>query len=215
MPLLIEPESTADIPAIRELVLAAFADEPAVDDLVDDIRSSRQYEPELSLVARIDGRVAGFVMISHAELVEEPPSAPHRIAGGSVDHSDGPARAGAEAADAAADQPAGPTGGVRRHDVLTLSPLAVAPDRQRHGIGSALVRAVLAAADLAGGGLVTLEGSPTFYGRLGFRPAAAAGVTMHLPDWAPPEAAQVFLLSGYRSAVRGRLVYPPAFDAVT
>lgn len=34
-----------------------------------------------------------------------------------------------------------------RQDVLTLSPLAVHPDHERHGIGSALVREVLSLAD--------------------------------------------------------------------
>jgi putative acetyltransferase len=185
MPLLIEPESVADVPAVRDVALAAFPDEPGVADLVEAIRFSPQYEPDLSLVARVDGRVAGFVMISHAELVED----------------------GAG--------PTGETDAARRHDVLTLSPLAVAPDRQRRGIGAALVRVALAAADLAGAGLVTLEGSPRYYGRLGFRSAAEAGIVMHLPDWAPPEAAQVYLLRGYDPSARGRLVYPPAFDAVT
>lgn len=173
---LIEPESVADIPAIREVVRTAFAHQPPVPDLVDAIRASPQYEPRLSLVARVDGQVVGFVMVSHATLVDDA-------------------------------VPGGPG-----HDVLTLSPLAVAPDRQRRGVGSALVRAALAAAEEAGAGLVTLEGSPAYYGRLGFRPAADLGITFTLPEWAPPEAAQALPLSGYRPEMRGRLVYPPAFD---
>ncbi len=186
----IEPESGADLPAIRRVVGAAFAHDPKVADLVEAIRDSPQYEPELSLVARAGGAgdVVGFVMISHATLVD--------------DGADGTTGAPAER-------------GRRDHDVLTLSPLAVTPEWQRRGIGSALVRASLSAAGATGAPLVTLEGSPTYYGRLGFRPAVEAGITMRLPDWAPPEAAQVYRLAGYRPQVRGRLVYPPAFDAVT
>ena len=101
-----------------------------------------------------------------------------------------------------------------RHDVLTLSPLAVDPAHEREGIGSALVRAVLDAAEARADlpRLVTLEGSPVYYGRLGFVFAPDHGVTFALPDWAPAEAAQVYLLRGHDPALRGRVAYPPAFD---
>jgi putative acetyltransferase len=83
-----------------------------------------------------------------------------------------------------------------RREVLTLTPLAVLPHFQRHGIGSALVRAALHAAERLGEPLVVLEGSPGYYGRLGFRFAGDHGITIDLPHWAPREAAQVFLLQG-------------------
>jgi putative acetyltransferase len=38
---------------------------------------------------------------------------------------------------------------------------------------------------------------------------------IHLPDWAPPEAAQIYRLRNYDPAIRGQVVYPPAFDAAT
>lgn len=101
-----------------------------------------------------------------------------------------------------------------RHDVLTLSPLAVAPEQQGRGIGSTLVRAAIDAADAAGEGLVALEGSPRYYGRLGFTYAPDSGISIMLPDWAPAEAARVYRLRAYDPTVRGRLVYPPAFAAV-
>jgi putative acetyltransferase len=151
---------------------AAFAHHAEVVDLVELIRASPHYVPEFALVARVEGEVAGFVMISGAPLVSD----------------DG-----------------------TQHDVLTLSPLAVAPVRQGHGIGAALVRASLAAADDAGAGLVLLEGSPKYYGRLGFTPAADAGITVPLPAGVAPEAAQIYRLREYDPSVRGRLVYPPAF----
>lgn len=173
-PVVIEPERPADAAAVRDVVTRAFAEQAVVADLVELIRASPQYVPELALVARVGPAVAGFVMLSHAEVV-------------------------------AADG---------RHDVLTLSPLAVAPEFQQRGIGSDLVRAGLAAAGATGAGLVTLEGSPDYYGRLGFTYAPASGVTIDLPTWAPAEAAQVYRLDAYNSAVHGRLAYPPAFDIV-
>jgi putative acetyltransferase len=98
--------------------------------------------------------------------------------------------------------------------VATLSPLAVAPDRHGEGIGGALVRAVLARSDELGEPMVVLEGAPAYYGRFGFEPAAAHGIHIDLPSWAPPEAAQVMRLERHDPAWRGRVVYPPAFDDV-
>lgn len=175
MSVVIEAECRDDAGAVRDVVRRAFHHHQAVAELVELIRASPQYVPELALVARIGGDVVGFVMLSHAEVVES---------GGS------------------------------RHDVLTMSPLAVAPEHERQGIGSALVRAGLAAAEAYGAGLVTLEGSPTYYGRLGFRFAPDFGITINLPDWAPREAAQVYLLAAYDARVRGKLEYPPAFAAI-
>jgi putative acetyltransferase len=105
--------------------------------------------------------------------------------------------------------------GAAERRVAMLSPLAVAPHRQRRGIGSALVRAVTARVDAAGEPLVVLEGSPAFYGRLGFEHAVPLGIEIDLPDWAPAEAAQVLRLTRYDPAVRGTVSYPPAFDALS
>jgi hypothetical protein len=38
------------------------------------------------------------------------------------------------------------------------------------------------------------------------------GITIELPDWAPPEAAQVLRLSRYDAGVRGEVEYPPGFN---
>jgi len=105
--------------------------------------------------------------------------------------------------------------GDARRPIASLSPLAVEPGHQRAGIGSALVREVVQRADAHGEPLVVLEGSPRFYGRFGFEFAVPLGIHMDLPDWAPPEAAQVRRLVRYDSSFRGHVVYPPAFDEVT
>ncbi|MEY2405696.1 MAG: putative acetyltransferase, partial [Acidimicrobiaceae bacterium] len=41
------------------------------------------------------------------------------------------------------------------------------------------------------------------------------GIRIDLPSWASPEAAQVLRLRSYDPSIRGRVVYPPAFDEVT
>jgi putative acetyltransferase len=104
--------------------------------------------------------------------------------------------------------------GARHHQVVSLSPLAVRPESQRQGIGAALVEAAVERTDQAGEPLIVLEGSPAYYPRFGFQPAARFGVAIHLPSWAPPEAAMVRPLRAYRADVRGTVVYPPAFDRV-
>jgi len=99
--------------------------------------------------------------------------------------------------------------------ILSLAPLAVTPDAQRGGVGSALVRAVAALADADGHPLIVLEGSPTYYSRFGFEDARTHDIQLHVPDWAPPEAGQVLRLTADDPAITGEVVYPPAFDGVT
>lgn len=99
--------------------------------------------------------------------------------------------------------------------IAILSPLAVAPAFQGRGIGSALVEEATARASLRGEPLVVLEGSPAFYGRLGFEHSVPYGIRIMLPSWAPPEAAQVLRLRDCDPSIRGLVVYPSAFDEVT
>lgn len=94
--------------------------------------------------------------------------------------------------------------------VPLLGPVGVLPERQGEGIGSALVRAAVRTTDDLREPLVILEGDPRFYGRFGFRPASRLGI-------APPTelADEVFMalaLHAYDPELRGRIVYPPAFD---
>lgn len=101
-------------------------------------------------------------------------------------------------------------------EVVVLSPLSVRPDRQGHGVGSALVHAVL---DLAGDRdepLVFLEGDPAYYSRLGFVAAGRLGFTAPSVR-IPPLAFQVWTAPSYSGGVSGTLVYPDVFwrhDAV-
>lgn len=76
--------------------------------------------------------------------------------------------------------------GVTESDVRAslLGPLAVAPARQRQGIGSAIVRAGLRRLENAGVDLVCVLGDPSYYGRLGFVPETLVEPPFRLPeDW--------------------------------
>jgi putative acetyltransferase len=101
--------------------------------------------------------------------------------------------------------------GTTRRRIANLSPLAVAPEVQRGGIGTALVREICARVDAAAEPLVVLEGSPAYYGRLGFEYCVPYGIHIELPHWAPREAAQVMRFRNYDPRLRGQVVYPPAF----
>ncbi|MDT0531691.1 N-acetyltransferase [Micromonospora sp. DSM 115977] len=95
---------------------------------------------------------------------------------------------------------------------LGLGPLGVLPAWQRRGVGSALMHAVLGAADAREEALVVLLGHPDYYPRFGFRPAVDLGVTPPQP-WGP----QYFMarpLSAWRSSIRGGFRYARPFDAL-
>ena len=66
----IRPERPSDAPAIGAVHVAAFpADEgPSVARLVEALRLLPGYDPELSLVAELDGRIVGHVMVGMAHL---------------------------------------------------------------------------------------------------------------------------------------------------
>ena len=94
---------------------------------------------------------------------------------------------------------------------LGLAPVSVAPDRQRSGIGSRLIRDGLARAAAAGWEGVFVLGEPAYYRRFGFSPALASG-------FASPYAGPYLMalaLAGALPARDGRIAYAPAFATLT
>ncbi|HJP75692.1 MAG TPA: N-acetyltransferase [Pseudonocardiaceae bacterium] len=96
--------------------------------------------------------------------------------------------------------------------VLGLGPLSVAPDHQRTGVGSALMHAVLGAAEALDEPLVSLLGDPAYYRRFGFQPSTDYGIEPPLAQWRPHF--QVRPLSAHVPALRGTFTYAPPFDQV-
>jgi putative acetyltransferase len=70
---------------------------------------------------------------------------------------------------------------VATDSVVAAGPIGVLPEYQGLGIWSALMDALLTAADAADVPMIVLLGSPRYYSRFGFRPARELGVI-------PPEA---------------------------
>lgn len=168
---LIRPETPADVDAIRDVTTAAFtrpdATGPPVEAaLVDELRADSGWLPALSLVAEIDGAVAGHVVCTRGRVGDRP--------------------------------------------ALGLGPISVRPDRQRAGVGSALMHAVLGAADALGEPLVVLLGDPGYYRRFGFRPAAEYGVTPPVAEWEPYFQARP--LAAHDPAATGVFTYAEPFQ---
>jgi len=72
---------------------------------------------------------------------------------------------------------------------LALAPMAVLPDFQRQGVGTALVREGLDACRRLGHAIVIVVGHPEYYPRFGFVPAASYGI--RAPFDVPDEALMV------------------------
>jgi len=96
---------------------------------------------------------------------------------------------------------------------MALAPMAVLPERQGRGVGSALVREGLKECLRLGHEVVFVLGHADYYPRFGFRPAARAGLGCEYP--VPEENFMVAELSPGALAGRTGLVrYAPEFGAV-
>ncbi|MEU8549279.1 N-acetyltransferase [Streptomyces roseoverticillatus] len=133
-------ETGADIPAVREIILAAF-ETPLEAGLVDALRTDPSWIDGLSIVsAGEDGKPVGHALLTRCHIGDTP--------------------------------------------ALCLAPVAVLPEHQHNGAGSAAIRAALATAEDMGERYVTVLGHPAYYPRFGFGRASAHGIglTIDVPD---------------------------------
>lgn len=91
---------------------------------------------------------------------------------------------------------------------LALAPMAVLPELQKQGIGSALVHAGLDHCRALGHHIVIVVGHAKFYPRFGFSPQLAARLQS-------PYAGEAFMAAeltpGALDGINGRVDYPPPF----
>jgi putative acetyltransferase len=94
--------------------------------------------------------------------------------------------------------------------IMGLAPMAVAPARQRQGIGAALIREGLEQCGRLGVGAVIVLGHADYYPRFGFRPASAFGLRSEyeVPD---DVFMAVELVQGSLKGTSGTIYYHPAF----
>ena len=98
-------------------------------------------------------------------------------------------------------------------EVLTLSPLSVAPQAQSQGVGRRLLADAIRTAEALGSPLLFLEGDPAYYSRWGWLPASTLGFVAPSPR-IPSAAFQVVTLPAYDPAtMRGPLIYNDTFWA--
>lgn len=100
-------------------------------------------------------------------------------------------------------------GSVRR--IWMIGPVAVLPDAQRHGVGSALMRTAIRLATERGQPLLCLLGHADYYPRFGFEPARAIGIEPPQP-W-PDKSWLALRLPAWQPDLRGVAGFAPAFGA--
>lgn len=171
--ILVRAETPKDFDAIRKINKKAFKGKNE-SKLVDALRESEGFIPELSLVAEKAGAVVGHILFS-----------PILIKG-----------------------PQGET------PALALAPMAVLPDFQNQGVGSALIKHGLEECRRLGHKIMVVVGHDEYYPRFGFTRASAKGLT--LPFEAPDEVFMALELApGALAGVSGEVVYPREFHDVT
>jgi putative acetyltransferase len=94
---------------------------------------------------------------------------------------------------------------------LALAPLAVLPERQGQGVGSALVRESLRMLRERGHRIVIVLGHPGYYPRFGFSPELALPLAS---EYAGPSFMALELAPGALRGVRGDVRYPAPFRAL-
>lgn len=95
----------------------------------------------------------------------------------------------------------------------SLAPMAVRPEWQRKGIGSALVRAGLDLCRARGKAVVIVLGHPGYYPRFGFSTDLASRIACPFPG-ADDAWMALELTPGALSGVTGTVRYPAAFGLV-
>ena len=104
------------------------------------------------------------------------------------------------------------TAGDRRF--VALAPMAVVPEQQRTGIGSALVCAGIKACRERGDEAIFVLGHAEYYPRFGFVPAGPQGLHYVSEDF-DPHFFVLELQAGALDGVHGLVEFHPTFDSVS
>ena len=104
--------------------------------------------------------------------------------------------------------------GAHTYPALSLAPMAVVPEYQNRGIGTALVRRGQEECRRLRHRIVIVIGHPEYYPRFGFEPAGSRGLSLEFE--VPDEAFMVLELEeGVLNTISGVVKYPEAFNSAT
>lgn len=104
-------------------------------------------------------------------------------------------------------------GHVNNVPCIGLGPIGVMPDSQQLGVGSALMHAMIGAADAMGEPLIALLGDPGYYSQFGFVPSSDLDVTPPEVAWGP--YFQVLPLTDWNDSIAGSFLYSAPFNEVS
>ena len=189
----IRTEHPADAAAVDDILVQAFG-RTYEADLVIRLREAGR--AVIALVAERENKLLGHILFSPLALEGyAPPHAPEDIPPLPLVRAPAP-------------WPGCAPGSLC---LLALAPVAVLPEFQHQGIGSALVRqGILAAGPLIWAAGIVVVGHADYYPRFGFAPAARFGLTCPFPV---PEASflALELEPGALADKHGQVAYAPEF----
>lgn len=102
-------------------------------------------------------------------------------------------------------------GWIAKTPSLGLGPIAVLPAYQNQGVGSALMKATIEAANTMGESSIVLLGSTDYFPRFGFVPADSVGISSPDPSWGSHFMA--LALDAFVVGRHGHFIYPEPFNA--
>lgn len=168
----IRKEEENDYSDVYDLNKMAFGQDNE-SKLIDLLRNSSAFIPDLSLVATIDLKIVGYILFSKIKVKDN---------SGTL------------------------------HDSLAVAPMAVHPNLQRLGIGSALVRYGLEKAKAMGHRSVIVLGHEHYYPRFGFIPTINWNIKA--PFEVPANVLMgLELVNDALRGVSGTIQYPKEFEA--
>ena len=167
----IREETPADYDAVRQVNRLAFNTDLEAR-LVDRLRADGL--AIASLVAVVDGRIAGHIFFSPVRVERDDDGPPLRAA--------------------------------------SLAPMAVRPELQRRGVGSALVRRGLELCRERDESIAVVLGHAAYYPRFGFSAALARSLRNPFLDGTSAAWMALELRPGALAGVSGTVRYPPVFD---
>ena len=142
----IHPETENDHAAITNVNDLAF-DRPEEGRLIENLRQLPEFDPLLSLVAELDGKIIGHALFFPINIQSPSPKVGEGL------------------------------GVREEYPCLSLGPIAVIPEYQKQGIGGQLIEADHRAALELDYTSVVLLGHPNYYPRFGYLPAEKWDIT--------------------------------------